>query len=177
MADSPDKETAERTRTAESASAQAEGDGQSAPTLPAGSTVSDRIEQLRELKARATQGGGPQAIERSGTRGCLGGDLQVISQLGNNLGQVVNAASQLFANAICWLGEEEIDIGFNGPQAEPIKAAIDECGTEHESHAGDGEEGQDDPRAGRHGLIGGNRKCNRSPLLPETRLLRTAILC
>ena len=75
------------------------------------------------------------------------------------------------------LGEEEIDIGFNGPQAEPIKAAIDECGTEHDSHAGDGEEGQDDPRAGRHGLIGRNRKCNRSPLLPETRLLRTAILC
>ena len=71
MADSPDKETAERTRTAESASAQAEGDGQSAPTLPAGATVSDRIEQLRELKARATQGGGPQAIERQHARGKL----------------------------------------------------------------------------------------------------------
>ncbi|HMC36732.1 MAG TPA: acyl-CoA carboxylase subunit beta, partial [Actinomycetota bacterium] len=38
---------------------------------PAGSTVSDRIEQLRELKARATQGGGPQAIERQHARGKL----------------------------------------------------------------------------------------------------------
>ena len=49
-----------------------EGDGQTA-TTPLGqpSAARDRIEQLRELKARAMQAGGPEAIERQHARGKL----------------------------------------------------------------------------------------------------------
>ena len=49
------------------------------------------------------------------------------------------------------LGQKKIDIGFGRTQAEPIKAAIDDRRTEQQSGTGDAEEGEDDPRAGRHG--------------------------
>src|SRR5207244_5089425 len=52
--------------------ATAEGDGQTTvPPLGNKSAVKDRIEQLRELKARAAQGGGLEAIERQHARGKL----------------------------------------------------------------------------------------------------------
>jgi len=48
-----------------------EGDGQTTTPLGNKSAVKDRIDQLHELKARAAQGGGLEAIERQHARGKL----------------------------------------------------------------------------------------------------------